>query len=523
MAPNSYYLQSGRISWKSPIKPLLTGLPWVILLAALYALVIRYNPFIYFSFIATALFAALVGIGATMSAQSALSRSRSFNTVMGICFGAFAAWAQWLIWLRISTDQTWSEVAHLGFGGPDVWLDYLGTMSRQWDLSISRIGRHGAQLSPAMLKGVWWTETISIVLISAMTASMSGDTDAFNERSGRWTTRMLDGELLADEANADEWRSRIEAHGVKPLLALPRAAARKAPAASTWHTLKVSCLSDETDADFCLITVERLTHTRKEDGKVKVRSERVLKLRFLEPAAYRALFQHLQSDAAASDEMSEEASEAPANPPELVPAIDALKASRYDEALAEALPHLAAADAGLQADAHRLCALACSRLGRWPEAHAYFRTLFAHEESAQNALQAATTAIMSGQIEQGKTWFDLAWERNLESQEVPQPLMHSSYATACQEAGFPAEARPSVEWYKGAYLALPNTDPTYLFMHQMPLFSVFLEKSLPILRACLVETEVVAWYQSMRSHLDDNGKTALDAHLASMQGVALES
>jgi hypothetical protein len=519
MTPNSYYTQSGRISWKSPIKPLITGLPWVILLAALYAVVIRYNPFIYFSFIATALFAALVGIGATMSAQSALSRSRLFNTAMGVCFGAFAVWVQWLVWLRISTDQTWSEVAHLGFSGPDVWLDYLGTMSRQWHLSISRMGRHGAQLSPAMLESVWWAEAIAIVLISAMTASMSGDTDAFNERSARWAKRIVDAELLADDVTADEWRVRIESHGAEPLLALPRAAARQAPAASTWHTLKVSCLSDETDADFCLITVERMTHSRKEDGKIKVRGERVLKLRFLESAAYRALVQHLQS----TDTISGAASETQANPPELVPAIEALEASRYDEALTMALPHLAAADAGLQADAHRLCTLACSRLGRWPEAHAYFRTLFAHEESAQNALQVATTAIMSGQIEKGKTWFDLAWQRNLESREMPQPVMHSSYATALQEAGFPAEARPSVEWYKAAYIALPNTDPTYLFMHQMPLFSVFLEKSLPVLRACLTETEVVAWYQSMRGHLDDDGKTALDIHLTSMQGATVGS
>jgi len=75
IAPNFYYLQSSRISWKSPIKPLLTGLPWVILLAALYVLVIRYNPFIYFSFIATAWFAALVGIGANFNTLIARYRT----------------------------------------------------------------------------------------------------------------------------------------------------------------------------------------------------------------------------------------------------------------------------------------------------------------------------------------------------------------------------------------------------------------------------------------------------------------
>jgi len=228
------------------------------------------------------------------------------------------------------------------------------------------------------------------------------------------------------------------------------------------------------------------------------------------------LVAHLRAEPAGAAAQPDVADEAPADPPELMAAIAALKEERFSEALALAEPHVDASALSLKTDALRVCGLAASRLERWAEARARFAALFTLEATAHNALQVATTAVMSGHLDEGKAWFDRAWARNLESCELPQPVMHTSYATALANAGHPGEAFASVEWLRDAYQSLPSTDSTFLHLRHLPFFSAFLEKSLPILRARLRDADVAAWYQAMRAHLDEDGRHALDAHLASL-------
>lgn len=513
MNPTTYYQPSGRISWQTPFRPLLTGLPWVFVFAAVYAVLIHYNPFVYFSFLATLALGAVVGAVAVMTAQSAHSRSRSFNALLGLLFGAAAVWAQWLVWLSLNSGESWSSLLQLGFSGPSAWFDALREFSEHWHVSFSRRGR-GAELTPDNLHWLWAVEAVVISLLSALVAGLGGDSDAFNERSGRWTKDEVAASLAADDASAESWRTRLETEGAAPLLELPVVPEGAAPDYSPWHTLKVSCVADPGDAAFCLIRVDRITHTRKDNGKISTSSETVLKLRFLAPDDYLALVQHLKSTVPAG--APDTADEAPADPPELVAAIDALQAARFDEALALATPHIGSTAAALNADARRVCALACSRLERWAEAHAHFAALFALEGTAQNALQVATTAVMCARLQEAKEWFDRAWALNLESREVPQPVMHTTYATALANAGHPGEALTSVEWLRDAYQSLPNTDSTFLHLHHLPFFSAFLDKSLPILRARLSEADVVAWYRAMHASLDEDGRRALDAHVADL-------
>ncbi len=515
MTPTDYYMPSGRIAWYTPFRPLLTGLPWALVFAAVYAVVIHYNPFVYFSFLATLALGAAVGAVAVMTAQSARSRSHKFNAALGLVFGGAAVWAQWLVWLSLNSGESWASLLQLGFSPPGVWIETLQDFSEHWHVTFSRRG-HGAALTPDNLHWIWGLEAAVITLLSGLVAALGGDGSAYNERSGRWTADEVEASLAVDDSSVEAWRERIETAGASPLRALPVVPEGAAPDYSPWYTLKLSCVADPGDAEFCLIRVDRVTHTRKDNGKISTSSATVSKLRFLAPDDYRALVAHLRGQTQEATAQPNVEGGAPADPPELMAAIAALQAERFDEALALAEPHIDAAAVALTADALRVCGLAASRLERWPEAHARFAALFVLEATAHNALQVATTAVMSGRIDEGKAWFDRAWALNLESHEIPPPTMHTSYATALANADHPGEAFASVEWLRDVYQSLPSTDSTFLHLRHLPFFSAFLEKSLPILRARLSDADVVAWYQAIRPHLDEDGRHALDAHVASV-------
>jgi len=507
MITNTYYQPSGRISWKTPFRPLLTGLPWVILLAGIYACVIRYNPFVYVSFIATIALGVATGVVAVLNAQSALSRSRAFDTILAAVFGFAAVWTQWVVWLWLNVGDGMQEVWRVALS-PTHWIDYLSWFSQHWHVSLSRRG-HGAELSPGNLQALWWVEAVAIIGLSALAARFGGDASVFNERSRRWAEKCLQAELAADDSGAPAWRDRIERDGAAALLGLRRADVQGAPSVERWQTLDVSCLADEGDADFCLIAVDLLTHTRKSDGKLSTHREAVIRPRFVSAADFARVREHLANHAPAADAQAS----AEHDPPELSAAIDHLQAGRLDEAIALAEPYTQASEAKLRADAFRVCALACSGQKRWSEAHAHFAALFEVESSAHNALQLATTAVMAGNVAIGQEWFDKAWTLNLTSGEIPPPTMQTSYATALESAGRPELALPCADWLRAAYESLSITDSTFLHLRHMPFFNAFLEKSLPIVKASLPAHEIPAWYRSMRAHLDEAGQSAIDTHI----------
>lgn len=69
----SYYAPSGRVG--APTYVAIAGGLGVAICVAIYAAVICYNPFIYFSSIATLLFGLLIGFIAVQAAQAGRSRS----------------------------------------------------------------------------------------------------------------------------------------------------------------------------------------------------------------------------------------------------------------------------------------------------------------------------------------------------------------------------------------------------------------------------------------------------------------
>jgi hypothetical protein len=190
--------------------------------------------------------------------------------------------------------------------------------------------------------------------------------------------------------------------------------------------------------------------------------------------------------------------------PELEPALVAYQAERYDEAIVIASPY-----AEHQADANRLCALAHAGAGRHAEAFPYWLALFEQEPSAHNALQLATTSVMCGEIQRGEAWFQKVGEIAQEAGESMSVTDLTNFLSAFGQSGYLAEALPYVTTMRDVYGSLHITDSTFLYMRGVPFFSVFLEKSLSILRATQSVEEIKTWYEALKGKLDEEGETQL--------------
>ncbi len=201
---------------------------------------------------------------------------------------------------------------------------------------------------------------------------------------------------------------------------------------------------------------------------------------------------------------------APSDPPELIPAIAALKDNAFEKALEAALPYVEAESPAVRTDANRLCALSLSRLDRYEEAFAYWLNVFSREESVHNALQLATSSVMCDELERGKAWLAKADELNEKQREMSPVALRINFISALSRRGHFHDAFDHLQWMKTLYEQLHITDSTFLYLRNVPFFTAFLENSLPITKAVLSPEEAVRWYASMREHLDTDGQEEID-------------
>ena len=225
---------------------------------------------------------------------------------------------------------------------------------------------------------------------------------------------------------------------------------------------------------------------------------------------------HAQAAPAAYTPPASEDDEEPAPVPtadEIAPAVNAMHAGQFDEAISLAQPYLDAGLAQLRSDAIRVSALCASRLDQWSRAADFWQALFAHEETAHNALQVSTSMVMAGYLSEGEDWFAKSAKLNDTTQDITPVLMHTNFITALKQSGYLRAAMPYMEWVKSLYEKLQRTDPTFLTMRGVPLFESFIEQSAPVVDASMDRAQAHAWYASMLPHLDQPGRQTLESYL----------
>jgi hypothetical protein len=296
------YAPSGRVAWQAPFKVFVYGGLAATILAVIYAAVVRYNPFVYLSFIATLAFGVGLGVAAATTAEAGLSRSRRFNLVAGLMLGLWGLWLHWVMWAYLTYDDGLDSAKALAMSGPAGWMNFLLFTSQHLHVTFGRLGRHGPPVSEGVLLWVWAIEALVIVGLSALGAAWASGNRPFSEVARQWANTDWAGEftLPMDEAgtpaSAEEITRRLtQADGLEGLTSLPRA-----PAAPLCPTLKLKLVGVPDDPlcrFFSLGVIERTTKTdARGRAKTSSREVSVTSNQQLDSSRYAQLVQRLTSN-----------------------------------------------------------------------------------------------------------------------------------------------------------------------------------------------------------------------------------
>lgn len=505
------YRPSGKVSWHAPLTLLFVGIPGAVTLGWLYALWSHYSPAAFISMLGLALFSVFVGAWSWFVLRKGHSRSRRFNVVAGGFLGFVALWVQWVLWIRMGFDQGPKMAIVFATSSPLGWVGFLGLLSeRLTQLEPNRFLVHWLPL-------LWAAEAALLLWLPASIARMAAD-EPYSEIARAWSVKDVEGELWWDAGSSSELRARLEHEGVNFLLSLPRAVEVSATVASQWWTVSIAGSKVAADPVARWLDVGVVVQTRDEKGKVKSERSLVVSEWIVSEAEYDELAEHLRGKAVQAPISEDDNAPYPLRPtpPELADAVEALQREAFVRASQLAAPHRDSSNSAVRADALRICALCRAREEAWGEAFGDYLALFELESTAMNALQLATTSVMCGELARGEAWFEKACQINADGRSIPWPKLHTNFLSALEQKGEFSAGLPYVERLRDMFQGMTTTDDHVVFMHGFPFLSVFLERSLPYLRASKAEAEVVAWYESMRDHLDMGGQAKLDQWLATM-------
>jgi hypothetical protein len=258
--PIRYYVPSGRIAWHAPLKLAVYGGLGAAVLAAVYALVIRYNPLVYFSFIATLLFGACLGLAAASACEAGLSRSRPFNAFAGLALALFGLWVHWLLWTWLSYEDGFESARRLALSGPAGWLDFFSFTAEHRQVAIGRLGSRGAAETPGFMLWTWALEALAVSVVAVFSACVTLNAKPFSEPRRQWARTDWEGELPSDFAGAvdkAQVERRIAEQGVDWLAGLAEAGA--GGDASAPVMLKLSCVSAPDDPACAFLSLAAVT------------------------------------------------------------------------------------------------------------------------------------------------------------------------------------------------------------------------------------------------------------------------
>lgn len=486
-----YYVPSGRLPAQAIVSTAACAL-FVVIPAWLYAWLTIHSPLILLNWLAMGVFALVMGVAARAVARQAKARNPMWMGRSGLAIGVVGWYAHWAAWLAIADAGSFASL----LGAPqDMWR--FGMVLAENEV------RHvaGMRIEGSALVAGW---VVEFILLTTVPRSLARDAaeEPFCELSDSWATPF---ELPRRFAWIEEPHVVVHRLETAPGELFSILGASVEADASRYSAVTLYRTGGDPFVSIDNVKVER-------DAKKEKKTTRPVIAYLRLPGMDAERIMEACSAPTATDTATN-TGQAQADPPELVDAIDHLGAGRLEEALAGAMPHAAATQDGLRIDAIRLCAMASARLGRWAESLRYWNALCDEEPSAFNALQTGCCCAMTGDTARGEEWIAWARERNAASREMPDPQIVTSFITALTQSGQAARAMPYLEQMRAIYTGLGCLDATSLFVRRAPLFGIFLQNSLPIVRAVLGQEEGRAWYAAMLPHLDGPGTEALGAWL----------
>ncbi|WP_423383660.1 hypothetical protein [Burkholderia sp. LMG 32019] len=209
-----FYRPSGRISVTAPLH-LFAATPLCIILGTLYAAIIHYNPFIWFSFFGTVGFGFLVGYTADRALRAGRSRALTFNLLGATLLAVFAWWVSWLVWIALTFDRGTEIALEWMMSPPTRWGEHAAWLTTHIHETVSRYagaGTPSAPATPTELTLQWIGEAVLVIGTAVLSVLASAEDNFYSELTGRWARSMLKCEVLGLQGTVDELRSALKQH-----------------------------------------------------------------------------------------------------------------------------------------------------------------------------------------------------------------------------------------------------------------------------------------------------------------------
>ena len=292
---NIYYVRSGRIGASAPLYVVLAGGIAGAVLAALYALVVCYNPFVYFSCIATLIFGALIGLIAVQSAQAGRSRSLPFNLLAALWLSLFCLWLHWLVWIMLKLDHGRTVASNLALAGVAGWREFFTSLAANYHLSLSRyVGSHGAEASTLQMMWIWGLEAAIVIAVALLAAWTSTGLELYSEHSGKWARTEIKTELESGDLTPDALRLAMENGDFSILKELDRIDPATYRGQSTWKSLELQLIAEPSDEALRAINVQAVNNRWDTNGKRKQSKETIVQNLLIPLSEYDSLIENLR-------------------------------------------------------------------------------------------------------------------------------------------------------------------------------------------------------------------------------------
>jgi hypothetical protein len=517
---SSFYTPSGRVPFRAvPVTLLLA----VVTLPSgcLYALLLHQLP-TFLNPIAALAFAFWLGYLAKIAVRLGAVRRPVWAGRAGMAIGLLGWYCQWAAWASLR---------------PEAINGFIGALGQPWyvariaaaEYDASTLGLFGWHIGGPVRAVAWVLELLLSLQIPSMTGRIQAD-EPFCERCSQWARKIDVKRRFASLHGVDAARDAFEADAtalrwmLRPLdqadagavggdVTSGVAIGAAGPAADT-----EADAPDHAEATLyrcacagAYLSLRNVAFERSGKGATTRTMTPVVDCLHLPDADADALLRTWAPPVARGH----------ADADVLAPAIAHLQADRHAPALAAALPFAGAAEAPVRADANRVCALACSRLGRWRDAARSWQALFDDEPTTHNAMQVASSLVMAGDLAGGTGWFERAQTMNGVFADLPDIALLTNFVSALTQAGQMAAALPYVDAIRQVYVTLGVTDATFLSLRGVPFFSAFLDNSYPVIQSGLAPEEGRAWYAAMLPDLDARGQADLNAWLDTRFGASV--
>lgn len=258
MVSNSaYYKHSGHIGLIGPLIMIVFGFVSAVVLGTVYGYLIWYNPFVYINFLATMIFGGLCGASVSVAAKFAKVRNDKFVIFFCFAVGLFSLYTGWVAWLYALSEQSFFSPT-----SPDGMFSALSFLAEDGIWTIFSWTPVGSELY-----GIWVFEAILIVgsALFASSKFVGESANTFCDNCNKWTTDMYTSPLLAEIADPEGLKVKLEQAEYQPLFDLARADATGPPGAYTRLTVQ-GC---QECFDFFCLDVKQVALSADDKGEVK--------------------------------------------------------------------------------------------------------------------------------------------------------------------------------------------------------------------------------------------------------------